>query len=181
VLFRSKLRRQPVTVEASGAYHSAETFPQWLIARWEHPANAERPGLTLTWYDGGKFPPSPRGIDLTKWESGVLFVGEKGQLVADYNRKILLPAEKFKDFQPPQPTIPPSLGHYQEWLHACRTGTPTLCNFDYSGMLIEHNLLGTVAFRSGKKLTWDADAMRAVGCPEADPFIRRAYRNGWEI
>jgi predicted dehydrogenase len=173
--------RQPVTVEASGAYRSAETYPQWLIARWEHPANAERPGLTLTWYDGGKYPPSPPGIDLTKWESGVLFVGEKGQFVADYNRKVLLPAEKFKDFPPSQPTIPPSSGHHQEWLDACRTGAPTLCNFDYSGMLIEHNLLGTVAFRAGKKLTWDAAAMRAVGCPEADAFIRRAYRNGWEI
>jgi predicted dehydrogenase len=173
--------RQPTSVEATGAYHSAETYPQWLTVRWEHPATAERPGLTLTWYDGGKYPPSPPGIDLTKWGIGVLFVGEKGQLVADYGRKILLPAEKFKDFQSPQPTIPPSLGHYQEWLHACRTGSPTLCNFDYSGMLVEHNLLGAVAHRVGKKLTWDPAAMKAVGCPEADAFIRRKYREGWEI
>ena len=147
----------------------------------EHPATPERPGLTLTWYDGGKYPPSPPGIDLTQWGIGVLFVGEKGQLAADYGRKVLLPAERFKDFQPPKPTIPPSLGHYQEWLLGCRTGAPTLCNFDYSGMLVEHNLLGAVALRVGKKLTWDAAAMKAVGCPEADPYIRRQYRQGWTI
>ena len=173
--------REPTSVEATGAYRSAETYPQWLIARWEHPATPQRPGLTLTWYDGGKYPPSPPGIDLTQWGIGVLFVGEKGQLAADYGRKVLLPAERFKDFQPPKPTIPPSLGHYQEWLLGCRTGAPTLCNFDYSGMLVEHNLLGTVALRVGKKLTWDAAAMKAVACPEADPYIRRQYRQGWTI
>jgi predicted dehydrogenase len=173
--------RQPTSVEAEGAYHSKETYPQWLTVKWEHSATAERPALALHWYDGKKFPPSPPGIDLTKWGIGVLFVGEKGQLVADYGRKVLLPAEKFKDFAPPTPTIPPSLGHYREWLHACRTGAPTLCNFDYSGMLVEHNLLGTVAWRVGKKLAWDPQSMKAVGCPEADQYIRREYRKGWTI
>lgn len=173
--------RQPTTVEAEGAYHSDETYPQWLTARWEHPATPERPGLTLTWYDGGKFPPSPPGIDLTKWGIGVLFVGENGYLVADYGKKVLLPEDKFKDFTPPAESIPKSAGHYQEWLNGCRTGAPTLCNFDYSGMLVEHNLLGAVAFRVGKKLTWDADNMKAAGCPEADRYIRRPYRKGWTI
>jgi predicted dehydrogenase len=173
--------RQPTTVEAQGAYLSPETYPQWLVARWEHPATNERPGLTLHWYDGGQYPPSPPGIDLTKWGIGVLFVGEKGQLVADYGRKILLPAEKFQGFAPPKETIPPSQGHYQEWLHACRTGAATLCNFDYSGMLVEHNLLATVALRVGKKLSWDPGSMKAIGCPEADPYIHPPYRKGWGI
>jgi predicted dehydrogenase len=173
--------RQPTTVEAQGAYHSNETYPQWLTVRWEHPATPERAGLTLTWYDGGKFPPSPPGIDLTKWGIGVLFVGEKGYLAADYGKKVLLPADQFKDFTPPTESIPKSLGHYQEWLKGCRTKAPTLCNFDYSGMLVEHNLLGTVAFRVGKKLTWDAVGMKAVGCPAADQYIRRPYRKGWTI
>jgi len=102
-------------------------------------------------------------------------------LLADYGKRILLPEEKFKDFKPPAPTIPPSRGHYQEWLHGIRTGEPTLCNFDYSGKLIEHNLLGTVAFRVGKKLQWDAKALKAANCPEADRFIRRQYREGWAL
>ncbi|MCR4413460.1 MAG: Gfo/Idh/MocA family oxidoreductase [Thermoguttaceae bacterium] len=173
--------RQPLSAEAEGSHHSDECYPQWLIARWEHPATDDHPALRLTWYDGGKKPPSPSGFDLKGWGIGVLFVGDKGQLVADYGRLHLLPAEKFKDFQPPPQTIPPSLGHYKEWLHGCKTGAPTLCNFDYSGTLIEHNLLGTVAFRVGKKIQWDASAMKAVGCPEADRFIRREYRKGWEI
>jgi hypothetical protein len=69
----------------------------------------------------------------------------------------------------------------QEWIHACKTGAPTLCNFDYSGALIEHNLLGTVVFRTGKKLEWDPEKLKATNCPEADRFIRRSYREGWTL
>ncbi len=173
--------RQPTTVEAEGSHKSDETYPHWLIGRWEHPATSERPALKLTWHDGVKRPPSPPGHDLNKWGIGVLFIGDKGQLLADYQRRILLPEEKFKDFKPPEPTIPKSRGHYAEWIHGCKTGEPTLCNFDYSGMLVEHNLLAAVAFRAGKKLTWSPDQMKAVGCPEADQYIRRPYRAGWEL
>ena len=77
--------------------------------------------------------------------------------------------------------IPPSKGHHQEWIHGAKTGEPTLCNFDYSGALIEHNLLGHVAFRIGKKIKWDAKNLRAVNCPEADQYIRKTYRKGWEL
>jgi hypothetical protein len=102
-------------------------------------------------------------------------------LLADYGKHILLPEDKFQDFERPEPWIPPSKGHHQEWLHACKTGEPTLCNFDYSGKLIEHNLLANVAYRVGKPLKWDAERLKAVDCPEADPYIRREYREGWVL
>jgi len=110
-----------------------------------------------------------------------MFMGDKGILLADYSRRILLPEADFKGFQPPQPWIAPSLGHHAEWIHACKTGAATLCNFDYSGSLVEHNLLGTVAFRTGKKLHWDPEHLRASNCPDADQFIRRTYRKGWTL
>jgi hypothetical protein len=110
-----------------------------------------------------------------------MFVGKKGNLVADYGKHILLPSKDYRDFEPPKVLIPPSSGHYMEWIRACKTGSPTLCNFDYSGMLIEHNLLGNVAYRVGKKLEWDPKNLRAVGCQGADQYIRREYRKGWTI
>ena len=39
---------------------------------------------------------------------------------------------------------------------ACKSGKPTLRNFEYSGWLTEANHLGNVAYRVGKKLEWDA-------------------------
>jgi hypothetical protein len=174
--------KYPTTVEAEGPLPvRAETYPDCLKVRWEHPAHGERPPVKLTWYDGKQWPESPEGVDLKKWHLGVMFIGDKGILVADYSKWILLPEAKFKDFKPPEPVIAKSLGHHQEWLQACKTGAPTLCNFDYSGTLVEHNLLGTVAFRAGKKLQWDAENLKARNCPEADRFIRRSYREGWTL
>jgi predicted dehydrogenase len=175
--------RDPLTCEAQGDPTPASPYtnPKWLIIRWEHPARGDMPPVKLTWYDGIQRPESPEGFDLNTWGLGVLFIGEKGMLLADYGKHFLLPEDKFKDFQRPEPSIPRSLGHHQEWIHACKTGEPTLCNFDYSGKLIEHNLLGNVAYRTGKKLDWDPDRLEARNCPEADEYIRREYREGWVL
>ena len=172
----------PTTVEAEGPLPvHPEMYPDGLTVRWEHPACGKRPPVTLTWYDGKQRPKSPEGVDLQKWHKGIMFVGDKGILLADYRRWILLPEADFKDFQAPKPWITPSLGHHQEWLHACKTGAPTLCNFEYSGTLVEHNLLGTVAFRAGKKLEWDPENLKAGNCPEAHRFIQPPYREGWTL
>jgi predicted dehydrogenase len=173
--------REPTTVEAKGTPVSPVTNPEWLIATWEHPACGDRPAVKLSWYDADKRPESPAGVDLNPWGIGAMFIGDKGKLVADYGKHILLPKADYRDFTAPKIQIAPSLGHYQEWIHACKTGAPTLCNFDYSGMLIEHNLLGNVAYRTGRKLTWDPKNLKAVGCPQADQYIRREYRKGWTI
>ncbi|NQU22489.1 MAG: Gfo/Idh/MocA family oxidoreductase [Candidatus Nealsonbacteria bacterium] len=175
--------RHPSSVEVVADPMPASPFTnaKWMEITWEHPAVDDRPALKLTWHDGIKRPESPPGHDLTKWGLGVMFIGDKGTLLADYGKHVLLPADKFQDFQPPEPSIAPSLGHHQEWIHACKTGEPTTCNFDYSGLLIEHNLLGNVAYRVGKKLQWDAANLKATNCPEADQFIRREYREGWTL
>ena len=111
----------------------------------------------------------------------MLFVGDKGMLLSDYSKHLLLPEKQFVDFKRPEPFIAKSLGHYAEWIHACKTGAPTTCNFEYGGWLTESNHLGNVAFRAGKKLEWDPETMKAKGCPEADAFIKREYRKGWTL
>ncbi len=77
-------------------------------------------------------------------------------------------------------TIPDSIGHWKEWIEACKTGSPTTCNFDYSGALTETVLLGIVAFRCGTRLEWDAANLKAH-LPQAEAYIKKAYRKGFEI
>ncbi|MFP4057550.1 MAG: Gfo/Idh/MocA family protein [Candidatus Brocadiia bacterium] len=173
--------RHPLTAEARGEPRSEESYPHWLVAHWEHPARGKMPPVRLSWYDGGKKPEPPPGDDLGKWGNGILFVGDKGTLLCDYGRRVLLPQADFEGFKPPEPWIPASPGHHKEWLIACKTGSQTLCNFDYSGRLIENNLLATVAFRVGKKLQWDAEELEATNAPEAAPLIRKSYRQGWTL
>ena len=126
--------RSPVTVEVvDGPPVHVESVPPWLIIRYQHPARGEEPPVTLTWYHGGKRP----NLALTseqaaKWPSGVLFVGEKGTLLADYGRNVLLPEKQFEGFVRPPKSIPDSIGHHEEWIAACKTGGTTTCQFDYS-------------------------------------------------
>jgi predicted dehydrogenase len=171
----------PRTVEASGPPPHPEIAPASMQATYEYAARGDMPAVTLTWYQGANKPAAWTEGTIPRWDSGVLFVGEKGMLLSDYGKHVLLPEKQFADFKRPEPSLPKSLGHYAEWLHACRTGEPTTCNFEYSGWLTEANHLGNVAYRAGKKLEWDPVALKAKNCPEADAFIRREYRKGWKL
>jgi len=172
--------RHPDTIEAIGPLHP-ESTAKWTIAKQEYPARGDLPAVTLTWYNGGGYPEFVKSDMTLQWPNAVLFMGSDGMLIADYNKHQLLPEEKFAGFKPPEPFIPDSIGHHREWAEACKTGGPTTCNFDYSGALTEAALLCNVALRSGEKITWDAKNLKAVGCPEADKFIRRQYRKGWKL
>ena len=173
--------RAPLTVEAEGPTLDAECPPVWLIVRYEYPARGDKPPVKLTWYHGGKRPPQFNESKLPKWGDGNLFIGEKGMLLATYDKHVLLPEQDFADFKRPEPFIKNSIGHHKEWIEACTNGGTTTCNFDYSGALTEAVLLGNVAFRTGKKLEWDPVRLKAKNCPEADQFIQHHYRRGWKI
>jgi len=166
--------------DPKGGY--TEVYPEWLKIRWEYPAEGSRPPLAVYWHDGGKRPPSPPDVDLAKWGGlGMLFVGEKGQLLSDYGQHRLLPEKQYKEFQRPAPSIAPSIGHHQEWIKACKTGAPTPCNFDYAGKMTENILAGIVSCRVKQKLQWDHAQCKATNCPEADRFIYTKYRAGWDL
>jgi len=173
--------RYPLTIEAEGPPVHPETTPAWLIVRYEFPARLDLPPLQLTWYDGGKRPALVEQGKTPNWRNGVLFVGEKGMLIADYDRRKLLPEDQFAGFVPPAPSIPKSGGHHLEWLQACKTGSPTTCNFGYASALTETVLLGVVAYRTGHKLDWDSASLKARNSRQAMNYLHTEYRKGWKL
>jgi hypothetical protein len=173
--------RAPLTVEASGPPPHEELAPASMQATYEFPARGKMPAVKMTWYQGTNKPALYTEGKIPLWGDGALFVGDKGMLLSNYFKHVLLPEKQFADFKRPEQTIAKSLGHHAEWLHACKTGEPTTCNFEYAGWLTEANHLGNVAYRVGKKLEWDADEMKAKGCAAADAIIRREYRKGWKL
>ncbi len=173
--------RHPLTVEADGPPVHPESCPTWLVLRYEYPSRKNLPPVRLTWYNGGKRPAHFAQGLLPNWGDGTLFVGAEGMLLADYDRYVLLPEKDFAGFTPPDPFIPDSIGHHAEWIEACKTSGPTTCNFDYSGALTETVLLGNVAYRSGRKLQWDAGNLEITNAPEAMKFINPPYREGWAL
>jgi predicted dehydrogenase len=179
----------PSAVEAESSGMNAETFPKWSIIKYDFPARGSLPPARLTWYDGGKMPARElfEGAQLKNEElpkNGTIIVGDKGKIVLtdwNANKFQLLPQDKFADFKGPEPTIPRTESHYKEWIAACKGGPPAMSNFDYAATLTETALLGNLALRCGKRIEWDAKAMKAKGCPEADALIKPTYRAGWSL
>ncbi|MBN2136282.1 MAG: Gfo/Idh/MocA family oxidoreductase [Sedimentisphaerales bacterium] len=174
----------PTTCKAEGSEQNSDTLPIWLTAEWDHPANDWRGAIKAYWYDGGKKPGMPsEAFNREQLFKGALFKGDKGWLLADYDFRMLMLRGDMTHYKSPKADelIPASIGHHKEWIVACKTDKKTLCNFDYSGALIEANMLALVAYRVGKELDWDSANMKARNCPEADQYIRKSYRQGWVL
>ncbi|QDS93051.1 Inositol 2-dehydrogenase [Roseimaritima multifibrata] len=171
----------PKTIEAFGLPPHPEIAPASMTAVYEYGARGDMPPVQLSWYQGTDKPELWKQKAIPQWGSGVLFVGSKGMLLSDYGKHVLLPEANFTDFQPPAPFVPDSPGHHQEWLNACLGEGQTASPFSYAGPLTEANHLGNVAYRVGKKISWDPKRMECPGVPEANPFLRREPREGWSL
>jgi predicted dehydrogenase len=173
--------RDPLTIEAEGPPPHRELAPASMLARYTYGARGVLPPVTMTWYQGTRKPSYYTEGLIPRWGMAILFVGAEGMLLSDYGKHVLLPEEKFRDFQRPDPFITPSPGHFEEWLIACKTGKSTGANFDYSAALTVANHLGNVAYRVGRKLEWDPTRLKANHVPAADDLIRKTYRKGWKL
>ena len=171
----------PTSVEAKSSKVFVDTAPAWSVIRYRFPARGDLPPVTLTWYDGKKLPPRELFEGETPRGNGSIIVGDKGKLYVPHywGDGILLPKKEFAGFEAPEPTLPRSPGHYKEFITACKGGPAAMSSFDYSGPLTEAVLLGNLAVRAGEKIVWDAKRLKAVGCPQADAFIRREYRGSY--
>ncbi len=172
----------PLSIEAFGPPPHPEIAPATMSATYEYGARGALPPCQVHWHQGNTKPEIWRNDPfISQWANGVLFVGDKGMLLSDYKKHVLLPETEFQDFPRPAPFIPDSPGHHQEWLDAIRNGTPTGSPFSYAGPLTEANHLGNVAYRAGGKLLWNRESMRAENLPAADRFLSREPRAGWSL
>lgn len=164
--------------------------PLWSIIEMNFPERGARPPVTLAFYDGTKLPAAELFQGEPISDNGSLIVGSKGTLYTrtwhgggekDGDMFLLLPTKEFIGFEPPAPTLPRTREHHIEWIEACKGRGKTQSDFAYAATLTEGLLVGQLALRTGKRIEWDAEAMRAVNCPEAEAFIRPAFRKGWEM
>lgn len=177
----------PTSVEASGEAYNPEVCPVEMEAHFDHPANDWRPGIRVSWYQGGRMPESPKSyIDLNPIGHGAMFEGTKGVLISDFHSRILLPKGDSADMtyyrpRPEEKLIPPVGQFLKEWSNACKTDLKTSCDADYSGHMIEQMLLGHVAYRVGKKIDYDGATGRVTNSAEANDLLKREYRAGWPL
>lgn len=179
---------QPDWVESEHAPNNNESFPEWSIITYHFPARGEQPPVKMVWYDGGKLPPKPPGMETerTLGDNGIYFVGDKGVILAGgwSGTPRLVPEARMKDFVMPAKTIARcTVGHRREWIEACKAGKPEDAHsgFHYSAPFTEALLVGLLAVRFGKRIEWDATNLKATNCPDAETIVHKVYRQGYGI
>jgi predicted dehydrogenase len=177
----------PTSAAGEGEKFNPEVSPVELHTTFEIPANDWRKAIQLHWYQGGMMPSSPnKYVDLNKIDHGAMFKGTKGFIVCDFTSRLVIPFGKEADMTYYKPRPKEQLGapidHFQkQWINACKTDLKTSCDMEYSGKLIETMHLGLVAYRVGKKISYDGAAGRVTDCPEADALLKKKYRDGWTL
>ncbi len=173
-----------VRVEAESSGVHPETYPQWMVVRYQVPARENLPPVSVTWYHGGPKPPQELLLGYPLPDAGCLLVGTKGSLLSlgGHNTNfVLLPQKEFEGFEGPPPTLPRTKGHHYEWLSACKGEGKPMSSFDYAGCLTEFVLLGNVALFAGQPIEYEPTTGKIVNAPEANELLHRPYRQGWQL
>lgn len=189
-VFRALKLGAPISVEASSTRVNPETFPLGSKITWHFPKRGNMEPVKLVWYDGGLRPQRP---DVIKdgdqmGTNGLMLVGDDGCLMSDWQAWKLYPEQRAIEYGAPPKKLERSPGHHAEWIKACKGGPAAGSNFDWSGPMTEAVLLGNVAMRSQlredltkKKLLWDSEKLAFSNHEAANEFLRRDYREGWEV
>jgi predicted dehydrogenase len=188
----------PVSVEASrsqywtiqdGYWTSLEnvvSYPKVSTVHFEFPSRSNMPECTLHWYDGNIKPPKPAELDLDNRDmpdEGLLFVGDRGKILADFSggSPRIIPEKRMKEYTRPPKTLPRPIDELDQWIGACKGGNPSDANFEAVSPISETISLGTIAQRIAKKIMWDTQSKKISSPSEANEFMYRKYRKGWEL
>ncbi|MCX5771516.1 MAG: Gfo/Idh/MocA family oxidoreductase [Candidatus Hydrogenedentes bacterium] len=179
-IFRALKLGHPLSIEACSSDKeriNPETFPLAEIVRYQFPARGDMPPVALTWYDGGLFPAKPAEIesDDPLGEGGTLYIGDNGKMLGH----LIIPEARRRELGKPPKMIERSPGHFEEWFNACKGGEPAGANFDVASVVTYATLLGNIAQKTQKRLLWDGEKITNVA--DANKYLGREYRAGWEI
>ncbi len=193
----------PASIEATStpwgtdSKNQPASYPLAMQAVYHFPARGTQPPVKLTWCDGGLMPGRPdvlpESVTLDRG-GGVILIGEKGILLhGSYGDKPTLYPESLREEARRVPkTHPPiqtssgpkrSAPHRMNWIDAIRGRSRTTCPIEYASRLTETMLLGVVALRTGqgKRIEYDGEAGKITNVAEANQYLKREPRKGWEI
>ncbi len=191
-VFKALALTAPVSVRSEGAAPNEHSWATDAICHYVFPGTAFTEGKTVavTWYDGKQRPPAEvqalaldpekdaQDKDNKLPDQGSIFLGTHGVMVLPHIGMPRLLAEA--KGHPIEKVA--GEDHWKQFIDAALGNGKTTANFDYAGPLTEAVLLGSVASRFPQQtLEWDAAALKFTNVPAANKFVRRPYRQGFEI
>jgi hypothetical protein len=169
------------------------SYPTGCSIRLRFAAREDRPAVDLFWYDGGMKPRLPGYIEAQNVEmsaEGILFVGDQRAIMAGFNGqnpRLFAPGKSRPlggDDSPPRGSRRGqrgSGGRSDPWIEAVKGGEPSPGSFLDAGPITDAVNLGTVALRAGTKVLFDSENMKTTNVADANKYLYREYRKGWEL
>jgi hypothetical protein len=160
-------------------------FPLSCIIRFKFGQQPELPPFDLIWYDGGMKPPAPEEL-LNQNESlkpeGMMFVGDKGKIIAGFRgEEPVLIRDGKKEVITIGIGTDPAQRATDIWIGSFKNNTKSPGSFLNAGPVTETILLGGVALRARKRVDYDSAAMKITNNADANKYLTREYRKGWEL
>lgn len=181
----------------SGPIKNDYSFPAACTIRSRFAAKGNRGPLDIFWYDGGIRPAAPEELMAENKElqaEGMLFVGDKGKILGGFygDKPQLLPDAKMRAYEEGKGAAPAASsgeggrgrGGNREaaWVQAFKGGPATYGNFLLAGPISDMINLSAISLRlGGKRLLWDAANATITNVPDANKYLTREYRKGWEL
>jgi hypothetical protein len=159
-------------------------FPLSCIVRFKFGAQPSLPPFELFWYDGGIRPANPEEldkIDKSFEREGMMFVGDKGKIICGFRGESPVLYLENKDAVKAEKPKGVSESNNNVWIDAFKNKTQSPGSFIYAGPVTETILLGGVALRAGKKVEYDSKNTKITNLPDANKYLTREYRKGWEM
>ena len=189
-------RTVAINDHVSKRVYSDCSFPWACTVRARFAAKGSRAALDILWYDGGIKPATVEELvsEGKEWpEEGMLYVGDKGKILAGFRSENpqLIPDSRMREYrtaknlpEPPPRAKTRGQGGQREavWISAFKGGPPTYGSFLLGVPISDFMNLAAISIRlRGKRLMWDAANMRITNLPEANKYLTREYRSGWEL
>jgi hypothetical protein len=161
-------------------------FPLSCMVRFQFQAQKELPAFELFWYDGGMRPFVPeelRAAGKAFPREGMMIVGDKGKIVAGFRGEspYLIPESKMNYIVKDEQREAEGFRGDEVWINAFMNNTQTPGSFILAGPVTETINLGAVALRAGKRIEYDTSGMKITNAADANKYLTREYRKGWEL
>jgi predicted dehydrogenase len=175
--------------------HNDYSFPASCTIRFQFAAKGPRPSLDIFWYDGSIKPPTPEEVGDHELEAeGMMFVGDKGKILAGFHGEDarIIPDKKMQEYRTAKGLAAapaadknrtgPRTEAISLWAAACKGGPATYGDFLQAGPISDAFNLGAVSLRlGGRRLLFDSAKAEITNIPEANKYLTREYRKGWEL
>ena len=174
-----------IRIEGEAKGRHEEGYPGSVRVTFHLPARGDLPPVKLTVSNGKDMRPSQ---DLLPGQSfgsfGSLLVGTEASIYSSdpWNRTSSLhPREKGKKLKEPEESLPRRVGHWNEWIAACKGQGEPFSSFAMGGPLTELIQLANIAGRVGKTFTYDPISGEIPDNSRASDLLHREYRKGWTL